>query len=100
MMTEPAIESIHPKSVLKWRKWLERNHSRTSGVWLITFKQATGKPRISYDEAVETALCVGWIDSKPRTLDPERSMLWFSPRKMGSAWSKRNKVNLAHPLEK
>lgn len=90
-MTEKATESIQPKSILAWNKWLERNHSRANGIWLITFKQATGKPRISYDDAVESALCFGWIDSKPRTLDAERSMLWFSPRKKGSAWSKRNK---------
>ena len=90
-MTEKATESIQPKSILEWNKWLERNHSRANGIWLITFKQATGRPRIFYDDAVESALCFGWIDSKPRTLDAERSMLWFSPRKKGSAWSKRNK---------
>jgi uncharacterized protein YdeI (YjbR/CyaY-like superfamily) len=90
-MTEAATEFIHPKSILEWRQWLERNHSRTFGIWLITFKQATGKLRIAYDDAVEIALCFGWIYSKPRTLDAERSMLWFSPRKKGSAWSKKNK---------
>lgn len=90
-MTEKPTESIQPKSILEWNKWLERNHSRANGIWLITFKQATGRPRIFYDDAVESALCFGWIDSKPRTLDAERSMLWFSPRKKGSAWSKRNK---------
>ena len=90
-MTEKTTESIQPKSILEWNKWLERNHSRANGIWLITFKQATGRPRISYDDAVESALCFGWIDSKPRILDAERSMLWFSPRKKGSAWSKRNK---------
>lgn len=91
MMTDKAIESIHPKSIAEWRNWLEENHTRTTGIWLISFKQAAGKPRISYDDAVESALCFGWIDSKPRTLDTERSMLWFSPRKKGSAWSKKNK---------
>ena len=90
-MTEKPTESIQPKSILEWNKWLEQNHSRANGIWLITFKQATGRPRIFYDDAVESALCFGWIDSKPRTLDAERSMLWFSPRKKGSAWSKRNK---------
>ena len=90
-MTDLPQDSIHPKSSHEWRKWLEGNHLRANGIWLITFKQATGKLRISYDDAVETALCFGWIDSKPRTLDAERSMLWFSPRKKGSAWSKRNK---------
>ena len=90
-MTDLPQDSIHPKSSHEWRKWLEGNHLRANGIWLITFKQATGKLRISYDDAVETALCFGWIDSKPGTVDAERSKLWFSPRKKGSAWSKKNK---------
>jgi uncharacterized protein YdeI (YjbR/CyaY-like superfamily) len=57
----------------------------------VTYKKATGKPRIEYEEAVEAALCFGWIDSKPAKLDDERSMLYFAPRKPGSAWSKANK---------
>ena len=80
-MTVPDIESVHPKTALAWRKWLEQHHTRGQGVWLISYKQATGKPRIAYEEAVATALCFGWIDSKPRALDAERSMLWFAPRK-------------------
>jgi len=90
-MTVPDIESVHPKTALAWRKWLEQHHTRGQGVWLISYKQATGKPRIAYEEAVATALCFGWIDSKPRALDAERSMLWFAPRKKRSAWSKNNK---------
>lgn len=58
---------------------------------MITFKKATGKPRVEYNEAVEEALCFGWVDSKPNKLDDERSMLWFAPRKGGSGWSKPNK---------
>jgi uncharacterized protein YdeI (YjbR/CyaY-like superfamily) len=61
------------------------------GVWLITFRKASGKPRIEYDEAVEEALCFGWVDSKPNKLDEERAMLWFAPRKAGTGWSKLNK---------
>jgi uncharacterized protein YdeI (YjbR/CyaY-like superfamily) len=60
-------------------------------VWLISYKKASGKPRFEYDEAVEEALCFGWIDSKPNKLDDERSMLWFAPRKAGTGWSKPNK---------
>ena len=55
-------------------------------VWLITYKKATGKPRVEYDEAVEEALCFGWMDSKPNKLDDERSMLWIaraSPARVG-----------------
>jgi uncharacterized protein YdeI (YjbR/CyaY-like superfamily) len=83
--------SIHPQSRAEWRKWLEENHMRTEGVWLISYKKATGKPRFDYAEAVEEALCFGWIDSKPAKLDEERSMLWFTPRKGGTGWSKLNK---------
>jgi uncharacterized protein YdeI (YjbR/CyaY-like superfamily) len=97
-MAELDTETIHPKTALAWRKWLERQHARTQGVWLISYKVATGKPRITYDEAVATALCFGWIDSKPRALDEERSMLWFAPRKKGSAWSKNNKERVEQLL--
>jgi uncharacterized protein YdeI (YjbR/CyaY-like superfamily) len=70
---------------------LERHHTRSEGVWLISYKKASGKPRFEYEEAVEEALCFGWIDSKPNKLDNERSMLWFAPRKPGSGWSRPNK---------
>src|SRR5690242_14390957 len=90
-MPTPPVNSTHPKSRAAWRKWLETNHARAEGVWLISYKKATGKPRLTYDEAVEEALCFGWIDSKPGKLDEERSMLWFAPRKSGTGWSKLNK---------
>ncbi len=54
------------------------------GVWLITFKKASGQPRLEYADAVEEALCFGWVDSLPRKLDDERTMLYFAPRKKGS----------------
>ena len=90
-MPTPPPNSIHPKSRADWRKWLEENQSRKEGVWLISYKKATGKPRFDYDEAVEEALCFGWVDSKGNKLDDERSMLWFAPRKSGTGWSKLNK---------
>ncbi|MCS6910127.1 MAG: YdeI/OmpD-associated family protein [Anaerolineales bacterium] len=90
-MAKPPPNSVHPKSRAEWREWLERNHARAEGVWLISYKKGTGKPRFEYDEAVEEALCFGWIDSKPKKLDEERSMLWFAPRKPGTGWSKANK---------
>lgn len=85
------FNSIHPKSRAEWRAWLEQNHMRTEGIWLISYKKATGKPRLEYEEAVEEALCFGWIDSKQNKLDEERSMLWYAPRKPGTGWSKSNK---------
>jgi uncharacterized protein YdeI (YjbR/CyaY-like superfamily) len=96
-VTEP-LNSIQPLTRAEWRAWLEHNHGRGEGVWLITYKQATGKPRIEYDAAVEEALCYGWIDSKPNKLDAERSLLWFAPRKAGTGWSKPNKERVAKLL--
>ena len=93
-MTNPPPNSIHPKTRTEWRKWLERNHMQKDGVWLISFKKATGKPRLEYDEAVEEALCFGWIDSKGNKLDEERSLLWFAPRRTGTGWSKLNKTRV------
>lgn len=73
--------STHPKTRAEWRAWLSEHHSRSEGIWLISYKKATGKPYIGYNDAVEEALCFGWIDSKPNKLDEERSMLWFAPVK-------------------
>lgn len=89
-MADP-IETVHPLTRAEWRGWLQKNHARSAGVWVITFKKSTGQPRVEYDEAVEEALCFGWVDSKPRKLDDTRSMLYFSPRKPGSGWSAPNK---------
>jgi uncharacterized protein YdeI (YjbR/CyaY-like superfamily) len=91
--------SVHPKSRAEWRKWLEKNHTRNEGVWLISYKKATGKPRVDYDESVEEALCFGWIDSKGNKLDDKRSMLWFAPRKAGTGWSKLNKERVARLIK-
>jgi uncharacterized protein YdeI (YjbR/CyaY-like superfamily) len=87
----PPENSFHAHSRAQWRDWLKQHHRRGEGVWLITDKKATGKPRLEYDEIVEEALCFGWIDSKPNKLDDERSMLWLAPRKPKTGWSKPNK---------
>jgi uncharacterized protein YdeI (YjbR/CyaY-like superfamily) len=87
-------DSVQPKTRAAWRAWLAKNHGRAEGVWLITYKKAAGKPRIEYDEAVEEALCFGWVDSKPGKVDEERTKLWFAPRKAGSGWSRPNKERI------
>ena len=97
-MTEPPANSVHPLTRAEWRAWLEQHHTRTEGIWLISFKKATGKARFTYDDVVEEALCFGWIDSKGNKLDHERSMLWFAPRKPGTGWSKPNKERIAKLL--
>lgn len=82
---------VHPKTRDEWRVWLERNHATSTGAWLVTARKETGHPRVEYAEAVEEALCFGWIDSKSNRLDDTRSLLWMSPRKPRSGWSKSNK---------
>lgn len=89
-MIAPPEPSVHPLTRADWRAWLEAHHATQAGVWLVFFKKATGQPRVDYDEAVEEALCFGWIDSKPNKLDAERSLLWFAPRKAGTGWSRPN----------
>jgi uncharacterized protein YdeI (YjbR/CyaY-like superfamily) len=86
---------VHPERRGDWRAWLAEHHASTDGVWLVSWKRATGRPAVEYDAAVEEALCFGWIDSLARTLDDERSMLLFTPRKPGSGWSRSNKERIA-----
>ena len=92
-MTLPP-NALHPLSRAAWRAWLVEHHARTQGIWLVSFKKATGRSRVTYEESVEEALCFGWIDSKPNKLDDERSMLWFAPRKPGTGWSGPNKARI------
>lgn len=87
--TDPVQFLAHDRA--EWRAWLTENHRTATGVWLVFYKKSSGKPHLSYDEAVEEALCFGWIDSKPGKLDDERSMRYHSPRKPKSNWSKPNK---------
>ena len=98
-MAESPANSIHPQTRAEWRAWLEEHHTQTEGVWLISYKKASGKPRFEYDDAVEEALCFGWVDSKPNKLDDERAMLWFAPRKAGTGWSKLNKTRVEKLLQ-
>ncbi|MEH2463187.1 YdeI/OmpD-associated family protein [Nostoc sp.] len=88
-----------PQSHEEWRKWLEKNHRTSFGVWLIYYKVKTGKPSVRYSEAVKAALCFGWIDSKVKSLDEERYMQTFTPRKPKSVWSKLNKQYIEELIE-
>jgi uncharacterized protein YdeI (YjbR/CyaY-like superfamily) len=75
----------------EWRKWLEKNHSESKGIWLIYYKKISGKPRIPYNDAVEEALCFGWIDGKIKRINDDYYIQWFTPRRRGSRWSELNK---------
>ena len=85
------LERVEVFSRPDWRDWLSKNHARSESIWLITHKKHTGDRYLSYDAIVEESLCFGWIDSLPRKLDQDRSMLLISPRKKKSVWSKLNK---------
>ena len=74
-----------------WRKWLEMNHDKVSEVWMHTFKTRTGRRCVRCEEALEEALCYGWIDSRLRRIDDERHMWRFAPRKPDSIWSLGNR---------
>jgi len=74
-----------------WRAWLEANHATAKEAWLIIQKKHMAKPGLSLEEAVEEALCFGWIDGVLRPIDEEKFALRYSPRKRGSIWSETNK---------
>jgi uncharacterized protein YdeI (YjbR/CyaY-like superfamily) len=83
----------------EWRVWLEKNHKSKKEIWLIYYKKHTGKPRIPYDDAVEEALCFGWIDSTVRKVDEEKYAQKYTPRHSGSIWSQLN-IKRAHKMIK
>ncbi len=94
-ISKKEIETYCPKSRTDWRKWLEKNHQSKQSVWLVYFKSSTKVPSISWSEAVDEALCFGWIDSTKKTIDKEKYMQYFSRRKPNSTWSKINKDKVA-----
>ena len=76
-------------------EWLQANYLKEHEIWLIYYKKASGKPTIAYNDAVEEALCFGWIDSLMKSIDDRFHMQTFTPRKPKSAWSVTNKARLA-----
>lgn len=82
-----------------WRAWLEENHETEKEVWLIFYKKHTGRPRLPYEDAVEEALCFGWIDSIVQRIDDEKYAQKFTPRRDSGKWSESNKRRLRKLLE-
>jgi len=87
-----------PGSRAQWRAWLQKNHDRRNEIWLVYFKQHTGKPTISYRDSVEEAICFGWIDGLKKSIDEERYAHRFTPRRPGSKWSPLN-IRLAEKMK-
>lgn len=98
-MSEKEIEHFYPENQQQWRKWLQKHHVKKQSIWLIYYKKASGVPTISWSEAVDEALCFGWIDSTKKTLDEKRSIQFFTKRKAQSTWSKINKAKVQRLLD-
>jgi uncharacterized protein YdeI (YjbR/CyaY-like superfamily) len=86
-----ALPLVQPRSRNAWRAWLQKHHDSSSGVWLVYAKKHTGIPSLRYADAVEEALCFGWIDSLVHPVDDSLYKQVFTPRKPSSAWSPLNK---------
>lgn len=92
-------ELLYASTRKQWREWLRKNHSAKKEIWLVYYKKHSNKIRIPYNDAVEEALCFGWIDSTVRTIDENKYAQRFSPRKAGSAYSQSN-IERLHALIK
>jgi uncharacterized protein YdeI (YjbR/CyaY-like superfamily) len=92
------LRRVRPTSRKAWRDWLQKNHASSKGVWLVYAKKHSELPSLTYNDAVEEALCFGWIDSKIHPIDDDFYMQVFTPRKGRSAWSALNKARVERLL--
>jgi uncharacterized protein YdeI (YjbR/CyaY-like superfamily) len=83
-------KTYYAKNRAQWRTWLEKNHAKAKEIWLIYYKKGSGKPRIPYYDAVDEALCFGWIDGTVKTIDAQKYAQRFTPRRKRSSWSATN----------
>jgi uncharacterized protein YdeI (YjbR/CyaY-like superfamily) len=90
-----AVKLLDVRNHREWREWLSRNHDLESEIWLVFHKRHTGATSLTYDDAVEEALCFGWIDSIVRRVDDARYARKFTPRKADSRWSTANRRRYA-----
>ena len=90
METKDGVQVIHAASTEAWRKWLGANDEKEKAVWLIVYHKSSKTPGIHWHDAIEHALCFGWVDSKAQKRDGESAWLKFTPRNPKSNWGKRN----------
>jgi uncharacterized protein YdeI (YjbR/CyaY-like superfamily) len=93
----PSAETPHvePASLGEWRAWLDANHATSRGVWLVMQRAGDGRtPPVTYEPAVEEALCFGWVDSTAGKVDETRTKLYFAPRQPRSGWAATNKARV------
>ena len=92
-------ETFYAPDAKAWRKWLSRFHKSKKEIWLIYFNKKSGRPRLDYHDAVDEAICFGWIDSTIKKIDEHQSAQRFTPRKAKSKWSELNKHRAAHLIQ-
>ncbi len=93
------LDTFCPTSKDHWRQWLSENHLEKQFIWMVCYRQKANVPTISWSDAVDEALCFGWIDSTRKTLDDERFIQYFTKRKPKSNWSKVNKEKVERLIE-
>ena len=98
-MAKPELPILYFKTPQQWAEWLAKNFEREEGVWLRYFKKGSGEPTITYAEALDEALCYGWVDSQAKGYDDKSYLQKYTPRRAKSIWSKRNIAHIAR-LEK
>lgn len=98
-MANKDINIFYPSTLVMWRKWLEKNHLLEESVWVVFYNKSSNKKTITWSEAVDIALCFGWIDSKKIKIDEETAHQFFSKRKAKSTWSKINKLKVERLIE-
>jgi len=91
--------NFYAKDIAEWRNWLSENYYTQKSVWLIIYKKNSGTPSVCYSDAVDEALCFGWVDSKPNSRDDESYYQYFAPRNPKSNWSRVNKEKVARLMK-
>lgn len=99
-MKSRKMKTLYVSDRKTWRTWLRQHYKSEKEIWLVYYKKGSARPRIAYNDAVEEALCFGWIDSTIRTIDDKRFAQRFSPRKPKSSYSPANKERLKSLLKK
>jgi uncharacterized protein YdeI (YjbR/CyaY-like superfamily) len=98
-MEKTTVETFCPTSHKEWRQWLRKNHKTKESVWLVLYKKKANMPSIDWDDAVEQALCFGWIDGKRLSVSDEQFKQFFSKRKAKGTWSKINKERVERLIQ-
>jgi uncharacterized protein YdeI (YjbR/CyaY-like superfamily) len=99
MAPERELPIVEAKDQPTWRRWLSKNHGRAEGVWLKFAKKGSPTPSVSYPEAIEEALCFGWIDGQVRRFDEHFYLQRFTPRRPRSKWSQINREKATQLIE-